>query len=168
MPPLATKFCSAAIGREGPPADIECRLRSVRAACFAGNIPRRAKSRIAVQRDCRRSLSARRPLNADRYTSAIFPDCLAPPHAEHAAAVHMAALWHFATYAGHITAAWRKWRSDMSAQTTQSDPVRAVATRRAWSTFRAAHNLAVLGEQLIRLDFDRIQGDRRVGQQYLA
>ena len=47
-----------------PQADIECRLRSVRAACFAGNIPRRAKSRIAVQRDCRRSLSARRPLTS--------------------------------------------------------------------------------------------------------
>ena len=49
---------------DGPQADIECWLRSVRAACFAGNIPCRAKSRIAVLRNCRRSLSARRPLTS--------------------------------------------------------------------------------------------------------
>jgi hypothetical protein len=76
------------------------------------------------------------------------------------------AIW--LVQSGHITAAWRKRRSDMSAQTTESDPVRAVATRRVWSTSRAAHNSAVLGEQQVRFYFDRIQGDRRVGQQYLA
>jgi hypothetical protein len=74
------------------------------------------------------------------------------------------AIWCRRTHYGGAA----KRRSDMSAQTTQSDRIRAVTTRRVWSTFRAAHNLALPGEQLVRLGFDRNQGDRRVGQQFLA
>jgi hypothetical protein len=76
------------------------------------------------------------------YTSAIFPDCLAPPHAEHSAQIRASSFishkqrlllqckWQLVALcdhsrhvgfvvaiwlvqSGHITAAWRKRQSDM-------------------------------------------------------